>query len=67
MNLWQKKDLKETDGLLPCAFLTMWSVRKNLAGKNFLDMTLIQRSGDMLAASGGGGVNEVQYAALLIG
>ena len=29
-------------------------------------MTLIQRSGDMLAASGGGGVNEVQYAALLM-
>lgn len=66
MNLWQETDLSETDGLAPCAFLTMWSVRKNANGKNYLDMTLIQRSGDMLAASGAGGVNEVQYAALLM-
>jgi thymidylate synthase len=29
-------------------------------------MMLIQRSGDMLTASGAGGVNEIQYAALLI-
>lgn len=29
-------------------------------------MVLIQRSGDMLTASGAGGVNEVQYAALLM-
>lgn len=66
MNLWQEFDLQETDGLAPCAFLTMWNVRKNRSGKNYLDMTLIQRSGDMLTASGAGGVNEVQYAALLM-
>lgn len=66
MNLWQETDLRETDGLAPCAFLTMWNVRTNTKGKNYLDMTLIQRSGDMLVASGGGGVNEVQYAALLM-
>lgn len=59
MNLWQEDDLNETDGLAPCAFCTIWNVRNN-----FLDMMLIQRSGDMMAASGGGGVNEVQYAAL---
>ena len=29
-------------------------------------MCLIQRSGDMLTASGPGGINEVQYAALLM-
>ena len=29
-------------------------------------MTLVQRSGDMLTASGAGGVNESQYAALLM-
>ena len=29
-------------------------------------MTMIQRSGDMLTASGAGGVNEIQYAALLM-
>lgn len=61
VNLWQDTDLNETPGLAPCAFLTIWNVR----GK-FLDMMLIQRSGDMLMASGGGGVNEVQYAALLM-
>lgn len=66
MSLWQENDLSETDGLAPCAFLTMWNVRKNRNGKNYLDMTLIQRSGDMLTASGAGGVNEVQYAALLM-
>lgn len=61
ISLWQEKDLQETAGLAPCAFLTMWNVR----GK-YLDMTLVQRSGDMLTASGPGCVNEVQYAALMI-
>lgn len=59
MSLWQEEDFKESDGLMPCAFLTMWNVR----GK-YLDMCLIQRSGDMITASGAGGVNEVQYACL---
>ena len=61
MNLWQETDLHETPGLAPCAFLTIWNVR----GK-FLDMMMVQRSGDMLTASGAGGVNEIQYAALLM-
>lgn len=61
MSLWQESDLRETDGLAPCAFCTIWNVRGE-----YLDMTLIQRSGDMLTASGAGGVNEVQYAALLM-
>ena len=59
MSLWQEDDLRETLGLAPCAFLTIWNVR----GK-YLDMCMIQRSGDMLTASGPGGINEVQYAAL---
>lgn len=59
MSLWQEEDFKESDGLMPCAFLTIWNVR----GK-YLDMCLIQRSGDMITASGAGGVNEVQYACL---
>ena len=59
MSLWQETDLRETPGLAPCAFMTIWNVR----GK-YLDMCLIQRSGDMLTASGPGGINEVQYAAL---
>ena len=61
MSLWQEADLRETEGLAPCAFLTIWNVR----GK-YLDMCLVQRSGDMLTASGAGGINEVQYAALLM-
>ena len=27
MSLWQEKDLAETKGLAPCAFLTIWNVR----------------------------------------
>ena len=61
VSLWQETDLRETAGLAPCAFLTIWNVR----GK-YLDMCMIQRSGDMLTASGAGGINEVQYAALLM-
>ena len=82
MSLWQESDLRETPGLAPCAFLTIWNVRNDNehlinpstevtpeckpTGKNYLDMCLIQRSGDMLTASGAGGINEVQYAALLM-
>ena len=65
MSLWQNEDFEMSDGLMPCAFLTMWNVR-NKNGKEYLDMTLVQRSGDMLTASGAGGVNEIQYAALQI-
>lgn len=61
VSLWQETDLRETDGLAPCAFQTIWNVR----GAH-LDMMLIQRSGDMITASGPGGINEIQYAALLM-
>lgn len=61
MSLWQETDLRETAGLAPCAFLTMWNVRGE-----YLDMMLVQRSGDMLTASGPGGINEIQYAAFLM-
>ena len=57
----RKYDLAETPGLAPCAFLTIWNVRGE-----FLDMSMVQRSGDMLTASGAGGINEIQYAALLM-
>ena len=61
INLWQEEELQSSDGLKPCAYETIWTVR----GK-YLDMFLNQRSGDMLVASGAGNVNEVQYAALLM-
>lgn len=66
MDMWQEQEFsEEPKGLNPCAFLTMWNVRK-INNIYYLDMTLIQRSGDMLCASGGGCVNEIQYAALLM-
>jgi thymidylate synthase len=61
VSLWQETDLHETPGLAPCAFLTIWNVRGE-----YLDMMMVQRSGDMLTASGPGGINEIQYAALLM-
>ena len=61
VSLWQESDLRQTDGLAPCAFLTMWNVRGE-----YLDMTLVRRSGDMITASGAGGMNEIQYAVLLM-
>ena len=66
VSLWQETDLHETPGLAPCAFLTMWNVRNDNDGNEYLDMCLVQRSGDMLTASGAGCINEVQYAALLM-
>lgn len=61
ISLWQETDLRETTGLAPCAFMTIWNVRGE-----YLDMLLVQRSGDMLTASGPGGINEIQYAAFLM-
>lgn len=66
VSLWQEADLRETEGLAPCAFLTIWNVRNGKDGLEYLDMVLVQRSGDMLTASGPGGINEIQYAALLM-
>jgi len=60
MNLYQYSDLSETKGLNPCAYETIWSVRKR-NGVTFLDMTLIQRSNDYIMA---GYINKIQYVAL---
>ena len=55
----QDEDFTKVFGLRPCAFLTMWTVvRRN--GKLYLDMTLIQRSNDFMAA---GVINQTQYFA----
>ena len=61
INLWQEEEFLESDGLKPCAYETIWTVHGE-----YLDMLLVQRSGDMLVASGAGQWNEVQYAALLM-
>ena len=60
MNLYQEHDLAETDGLYPCAYETIWSVRK-VNEEYFLDMTLIQRSNDYIMS---GYINKIQYVAL---
>ena len=61
--LWQIDDFNEEHGLKPCAFLTVWNVRHDFDGKNYLDMTMVQRSSDFATA---GCINQVQYAALLM-
>lgn len=60
MNLLQEKDMKETEGLYPCAYETLWSVRK-VGGDMYLDLTLNQRSNDYIMA---GYINKIQYVAL---
>lgn len=60
INMYQYSDLQETPGLYPCAYETIWSVRKVDEDK-VLDMTLVQRSNDYLVA---GYINKIQYLAL---
>ncbi len=59
--LWQYDDFKKPHGLKPCAFLTIWNVRHEWDGKDYLDMTMVQRSSDFATA---GCINQVQYVAL---
>ncbi len=63
ISLWQEEDFSETDGLMPCAFQTIWNVRKGNDGKYYLDMSLVQRSSDWLTA---GMINQCQYCCLLL-
>lgn len=60
ISLWDYQAFEETDGLLPCAFQTMFDVRR-IDGEIYLDATLTQRSNDMLVAHH---INAMQYVAL---
>jgi len=60
INMYQESDMNETKGLHPCAFETLWSVRK-VDGDFYLDLTLNQRSNDYIMA---GYINKIQYVAL---
>jgi thymidylate synthase len=60
MNMYQESDMAETKGLHPCAYETIWSVRKS-NDIYYLDMTLNQRSNDYIMA---GYINKIQYVAL---
>lgn len=60
INMYQYSDLEQTDGLYPCAYEIIFSVR-NVGGEFYLDLTLIQRSSDYLVANI---LNKTQYLAL---
>lgn len=62
ISLWDYDAFEETEGLLPCAFQTMFDVRR-VDGEIYLDATLTQRSNDMLVAHH---INAMQYVALQI-
>ena len=60
ISLWDYEAFEESPGLLPCAFQTMFDVRR-VDGELYLDATLTQRSNDMLVAHH---INAMQYVAL---
>ena len=60
ISMYQYVDLEETNGLFPCAYEILCSIRK-VGEDKVLDMTLIQRSNDYLVA---GYINKIQYLAL---
>lgn len=62
LNLFQYSDLKESNGLFPCAYETLWSCRK-VNDVIFIDLTLVQRSSDYLVANY---INKTQYVALML-
>ena len=60
ISLWDYEAFDKSPGLLPCAFQTMFDVRR-VDGEIYLDATLTQRSNDMLVAHH---INAMQYVAL---
>ena len=60
INMLQESDLKQTTGLYPCAYETLWSVRE-VEDVLYLDLTLNQRSNDYIVS---GYINKIQYVAL---
>ena len=60
ISMYQYVDLEETNGLFPCAYEILCSVRK-VGEDKVLDMTLVQRSSDYLTANT---INKGQYLAL---
>ena len=59
---WANIDKK---ALVECAYETIWNVRNDGNGTEYLDMMLVQRSGDSITASCSG-VNECQYSCFLM-
>jgi thymidylate synthase len=62
ISMYQYDDLNSSKGLFPCAYETIWSVRR-FSNELYLDMTLVQRSNDYITA---GFINKIQYTSLLM-
>ena len=60
MNMIHMEDMNDM-GLIPCAFMTLWTIVEDR-----INLSLIQRSGDFMAAASPGGINALQYYALLL-
>ncbi len=60
INLYQYTDLDSSEGLYPCAYETVWSVRE-YEGELYLDTHLNQRSSDYVTANY---INKAQYVSL---
>jgi thymidylate synthase len=60
ISMYQYVDVEETNGLFPCAYEILCSIRK-VGEDKVLDMTLIQRSNDYLVAAY---INKIQYLSL---
>lgn len=60
ISLWDYEAFDQSPGLLPCAFQTMFDVRR-VGDTIYLDATLTQRSNDILVAHH---INAMQYVAL---
>ena len=60
VDMYQYDEFNSSDGLYPCAFQTIWSVRK-INDEMILDLMLIQRSSDFLTANF---INKIQYLSL---
>lgn len=61
-DMWQEECLIFPHGIKPCGYATVWNVRHERDGKDYLDMKLIQRSCDYLVH---GPSNQIQHIALL--
>ena len=60
IDMYQYDEFESSSGLYPCAFQTIWSVRK-VNNEMLLDLTLIQRSNDYAVS---GAINKCQYTSL---
>lgn len=62
MNLWQEQQmLEDPKALVPCAYLTSWSISEGKNGEVFIDLSLNQRSQDFMVTAS---INPIQYVML---